>query len=156
MTLRLDGNGIPFAMDRHRSASSSGRAPGFTLLELLVVLVILGLIGAIAAPRVFNWLERANVDAARLQMEALGGSIDLYRLEVGAYPPTLQALVAKPDGAERWNGPYLRKTVIPKDPWGRDYRYRMPGRHGPYDLFSLGSDGVEGGEGSSADIVSWK
>ena len=107
-------------------------------------------------PQVFKWLERANVDAARLQIEALSGNIDLYRLEVGAYPPTLEALVAKPDGAKRWNGPYLKKTVIPKDPWGRDYRYRVPGRYGPYDLFSLGSDGFEGGEGHKADIVSWK
>ena len=63
---------------------------------------------------------------------------------------------AEPDGAERWNGPYLRKTVIPKDPWGRDYRCWVPGRHGPYDLFLLGSDGTEGGEGHKADIVSWK
>ena len=156
VTLPAEGIKIPFAMGQLPSASSSARAHGFTLLELLVVLVILGLIGAIAVPQVFKWLERANVDAARLQIEALSGNIDLYRLEVGAYPPTLEALVAKPDGAKRWNGPYLKKTVIPKDPWGRDYRYRVPGRHGPYDLFSLGSDGFEGGEGHKADIVSWK
>ena len=138
------------------TASPFSRARGFTLLELLVVLVILGLISAIAVPQVFKWLERANVDSAKLQIEALGGAVDLYRLEVGAYPPTLKALVAKPDGVDRWNGPYLGKSIVPKDPWGRDYRYRVPGRHGPYDLYSLGSDGLDGGEGHKADIVSWK
>ena len=132
------------------------RARGFTLLELLVVLVILGLIGAIAAPQVFKWLEKANVDAARVQIEALGNSIELYRLEVGTYPPTLAALVKKPAGVDRWNGPYLRKSTLPQDPWNRDYQYRMPGEHGDYDLYSLGADGVEGGEGNNADITSWQ
>ena len=128
---------------------SEKRARGFTLLELLAVLVILGLIGAVAAPRVFKWLDKA-------QIEALSISIDLYRLEVGAYPPTLEALVTQPSGVGRWNGPYLRKPVLPKDPWGHDYQYRLPGQHGSYDLYSLGADGVEGGEGNNADLTSWK
>ena len=126
------------------------------MLELLAVLVILGLIGAIAAPQVFKWLDKANVDATRIQIEALGNSIDLYRLEVGAYPPSLEALVEKPAGVDRWNGPYLKKNTIPKDSWENDYHYRLPGEHGPYDLFSLGGDGVEGGDAENADIVSWQ
>ena len=138
------------------SIRSRTRSGGFTLLELLAVLVILGLIGTVVTPRVFKWLEKANADAARVQIEALGGSIDLYRLEVGSYPPTLEALVKKPGGVRKWNGPYLRKTSIPRDPWGREYRYRAPGKHGPYDLYSLGADGVEGGDGSDADVKSWE
>ena len=86
----------------------------------------------------------------------LGTGIDLYRLEVGSYPPTLDALISKPAGVEEWNGPYLKKTVVPKDPWGRDYIYRYPGQHGPYDLVSLGADGTEGGDGENSDIVSWR
>ena len=132
-----------------------GRA-GFTLLELLVVLAILGLIATFAAPQVLKWLSGAKSDAARIQIEALGTGIDLYRLEVGNYPPTLDALVERPPGAEKWNGPYLKKTVVPKDPWGRDYIYRQPGEHGPYDLMSLGADGAEGGNGEDGDVVSWR
>lgn len=150
------GATMPSAMSRHRSTASPIRPAGFTLLELLAVLVILGLIGAVAAPQVFKWLDRANADAARVQIEALGGTVDLYRLEVGVYPPSLDALVSKPAGEERWNGPYLKKVAVPKDPWGNDYRYRLPGQHGPYDLYSLGADGAEGGDGSNADIASWE
>ena len=132
------------------------RMRAFTLIELLAVIAILGLIAAFAVPQVLKWVSGARSDSARIQIEALGASIDLYRLEVGSYPPTLEALVEKPHGAERWNGPYLKKRVIPKDPWGHDYVYRYPGKNGGYDLMSLGSDNSEGGEGEQKDIVSWE
>ncbi|HSS65384.1 MAG TPA: type II secretion system major pseudopilin GspG [Gammaproteobacteria bacterium] len=132
------------------------RSPGFTLLELLVVMAILGLIVTFAAPRALKWLSGAKSDSARIQIEALGTGIDLYRLEVGSYPPDLEALVTQPSGADRWDGPYLKKSTVPKDPWGRDYIYRQPGEHGAYDLYTLGADGQEGGSGEDADVVSWQ
>jgi general secretion pathway protein G len=57
---------------------------------------------------------------------------------------------------DSWRGPYLNKSELPKDPWGRPYVYRSPGQHGDYDLLSYGPDGVEGGEGENSDITSWK
>lgn len=141
-------------LDWHRRNIATAR--GFTLLELLVVLAILGMIAAFAAPRVFKYLASARADSARVQIENLGQGIDLYKLEVGNYPPDLEALVQPPSGEERWNGPYLKKSVVPKDPWGNDYLYRFPGEHGPYDLVSLGADNAEGGEDENADIVSWE
>lgn len=131
---------------------------GFTLIELLVVLVILGLIIGIAGPRVINKLGGAKSDSAKLQIEELGASLDLYRLETGRYPTTqegLQALVQAPSGVTGWNGPYLKKKSVPKDPWGNDYVYVSPGQHGPYDLSSLGGDNKEGGEGENKDLKSW-
>jgi general secretion pathway protein G len=133
-----------------------GKARAFTLIELLAVIAILGLIAAFAVPQVLKWVSGARSDAARVQIEALGASIDLYRLEVGSFPPDLQALVEKPPGAAKWDGPYLKKRVIPKDPWGNDYIYRYPGNNGDYDLVSLGADNSEGGEGEQKDIVSWE
>ncbi len=120
------------------------------------MLAILGLIAAFAVPQVLKWVSGARSDSARIQIEALGASIDLYRLEVGSFPPTLEALIEKPPGVDNWNGPYLKKKVIPKDPWGNDYVYRYPGRNGDYDLMSLGADKSEGGEGEQKDIVSWE
>ncbi len=132
------------------------RLRGFTLLELLVVLAILGLIATFAAPQVLKWLSGAKSDSARIQIEAVSSAIDLYRLEVGSYPPDLEALVTKPSGADRWDGPYLKRRTVPKDPWGRDYIYRNPGENGPYDLYTLGADGQEGGTGEDTDVVSWQ
>jgi general secretion pathway protein G len=131
---------------------------GFTLLELLVVLVILGLLAGLVAPQVFSYLGRAKTDTARIQIENLGAVLDLYRLDVGRYPSQdegLEALLEAPPGAQGWNGPYVNRADALIDPWGRPYLYRQPGQHAPYDLFTFGADGVEGGSGENRDVTSW-
>lgn len=144
---------------RRNGAAPPGRSAGFTLLEILVVLVILGLLAAvIAGPQVFRQLGAAKSEAAKLQLERVSGALDLYRLDVGRYPSQqegLRGLVEPPVGVARWNGPYLKKQESLVDPWGRPYAYRIPGQHGEYDLWSLGADGIEGGEGENRDVVSW-
>jgi len=131
---------------------------GFTLIELLVVLMILGLLASLVGPRVLKQLAGAKSDTAQLQIAELGSSLDLYHLEVGNYPTTeegLVALVEEPSGASNWNGPYIKKNTVPEDPWGKSYRYQYPGERGAYDLYSLGRDNSDGGEGEDMDIVSW-
>jgi len=131
---------------------------GFTLIELLVVLVILGLLAGLVGPQVLRYTGSAKSDTAKLQIEELGAGLDLFHLEVGRYPTTeegLKAIVVRPTGMSAWNGPYLKKKNIPADPWGNEYHYQSPGEQGVYDLYSLGNDNMEGGEGNDADIVSW-
>jgi general secretion pathway protein G len=141
---------------RHRNSKVRRPARGFTLLEILVVLAIIGLIAAIAAPQVFKSLGGAKSDSAKVQIESLSTAIDLYRLEVGKLPPDLEALIEKPSGEDRWNGPYLRKKTIPVDPWGNPFQYQAPGENADFDLYSLGADGAEGGEGENRDVTNWE
>ena len=134
------------------------REKGFTLIELLIVMVILGLLAALVGPRMFGKVGKSKQKAAKAQIALLETALDTYRLDVGKYPTTgqgLEALRSEPDGAERWDGPYLAKR-IPLDPWGHPYEYRSPGEHGDFDVISLGADGGQGGEGEDEDIVSWK
>jgi general secretion pathway protein G len=134
-------------------------SPGFTLLEILVVLVILGMLASLVGPQVFKQLGGSKTKAAQLQIQELSAALDLYRLEVGRYPTTqqgLDALITQPRNVNQWNGPYLKKSVIRKDPWGNDYQYRYPGQHGEYDLWSHGADGREGGDGEDRDVLSWE
>jgi general secretion pathway protein G len=138
-----------------KSKAARRAQKGFTLIELLVVLVILGLIVAFAAPQVIKYVGGAKSDAAKIQVERLSSVLDLYRLEVGRYPTQeegLNALIEKPGDAETWNGPYIKKADSLNDPWGRPYVYRVPGERGDFDLYSLGSDGQEGGEGEAKDV----
>jgi general secretion pathway protein G len=130
---------------------------GFTLLELLVVLVIIGLLAGYVAPRYFSQVGKSEVKAAQAQINALEKALDHYRLDVGRYPSTeqgLKALVERPQGEAKWQGPYLQKA-IPLDPWGRPYQYKSPGEHGEFDLWSFGKDGQPGGSGESADVTNW-
>lgn len=134
------------------------REGGFTLVELLVVLAIIGLLAVLVAPRVIQYLSGAKVDTATVQIDRLAGVLDLYRLEVGGYPSQeegLAVLFDRPLNAVSWNGPYIRNRKSLTDPWGNPYQYRYPGEHGEFDLYSLGADGREGGEGENQDITSW-
>lgn len=138
----------------------SSRTRGFTLIELLVVLLILGMIAGLAGPQIMNYLGDSKAKAAKLQIAEFENTLDLYTLDVGRYPDGqegLQALVQAPASAgDRWRGPYLKKKIVPKDPWNNDYQYIFPGRHGSFDIVSLGADGREGGEGENKDVASWE
>jgi general secretion pathway protein G len=122
---------------------------GFTLLELMVVLVVLALLASIAAPQVTKYLKRAKAQTAKVQVDALSAAVDAFHLDVGRFPTTeegLRALVDRPANARAWDGPYLKKRESLLDPWGHPYRYRIPGQHGEYDIYTLGSDNVTQGE----------
>lgn len=137
----------------------STKNAGFTLVELLVVLAIIGLIAGLVGPQVIKHLGGAKTDTAKLQIEDLSAALDLYYLEVGQYPSGnqgLAALVENPGGLPNWNGPYLKKKKIPKDPWGYDFHYIYPGQQGAYDIFSYGADNAPGGEKENQDINSWE
>lgn len=148
---------IAYLTKRLRMAKSRGRARGFTLLELLVVLAILGLLFAIVGPQVLRFLSGAKSQTAQVQVRNIASAIEYYALDVGR-PPTqeegLRALVAQPAAAANWNGPYLQKPEALKDPWGHDYLFRVPGRDGKaYEVYSLGSDNAEGGNGEAKDLT---
>ena len=137
--------------------STRGEA-GVTLIELLVVVTIIALFAALVGPRLFRQVGRSRTTAARAQMNSFQTALGVYKLDTGRFPSTEQglgALRAKPDGVERWDGPYLPQEA-PDDPWGRAYVYKFPGEHGDEpDIISYGADGQPGGDGEDADIVSW-
>jgi general secretion pathway protein G len=132
---------------------------GFTLIELMVVLVIIGLLAALIVPNVLDRADDARLTAARTDVSNIMQSLKLYRLDNQRYPTGeqgLQALVTKPTTTPvpaNWR-PYLEK--LPQDPWGQPYKYLNPGLKGEVDVFSLGADGKEGGEGKDADLGSWQ
>ncbi len=112
---------------------------GFTLIEILIVVIIIGLIASLVAPNLIGRYERSREEIAKAQVEMLSSGILSFKLDMNRYPSSFEELVKSTD--PKWRGPYLSKQTIPKDPWGRDYQYKTPGDHGPFDLYSLGDGG---------------
>lgn len=138
---------------RHRPAR------GFTLIELLVVLAILAMLAGLVGPQVLNQLGGAKSKTASVQIRDLEQALEMYKLDVGRFPSSdmgLEALVRAPSGVRGWNGPYLKGSKVPEDPWGNPYEYRMPGQHGAYDLLSYGANGAPGGTGEDVDVTNWE
>lgn len=132
---------------------------GFTLLEVMVVIVILGIMASFVVPNLLGNKEKADQQKVVSDISALENALDMYKLDNSVYPTTdqgLEALVTKPSGTpepRNYREGQIRR--LPQDPWGFDYQYLSPGEKGTLDIFSLGSDGQEGGEGSAADIGNW-
>ena len=135
------------------------RQAGVTLIEMMVVVVIIALFAALVLPRMMGQADKARKTAARAQINAFMTALGSYKLDTGSYPTTeqgLQALRAKPENVNNWQGPYTDKE-IDNDPWGHPYVYRFPGEHGDEpDILCYGADGQPGGDGMNGDIVSWK
>jgi general secretion pathway protein G len=144
---------------RRAGSSSIAGIRGMTLIEILVVLTLIGIVMGIVGGNYLGQGEKAKARAAKIEIEQIGQTLDYYKLDIGRYPTTqegLQALLTAPTGVPNWNGPYWKKTTLPKDPWTNEYKYASPGQHGAYDLWSYGADGKEGGEGTNKDITSWE
>ena len=128
---------------------------GFTLIEIMVVVVIIGILGALIIPNVVGRDDQARATAVKSDLRGVANALEMYKLDNFHYPSSdqgLQALVTKPSGfpeAKNYNpNGYLKK--VPSDPWGTPIVYVTNGE--TFDLYSLGADGVEGGEGKNADI----
>jgi general secretion pathway protein G len=128
-------------------------------MEVMLVLLILVIIGSVAGVAVIRFQRNAFMDAARTQINAFKTPLQAYRLDVGDFPASadaLQALRTIPSGLAtptKWRGPYLEKDV-PADPWNNAYRYEYPGKYDPEmpDIWSYGPDGIDG---TDDDIGSW-
>ena len=140
---------------------TAARQSGFSLVEILVVLVIMGLLISVVAPTVLNRADDARIQKVYADFKAIETALKIYRLDNYVYPNTEQSLDAlveastlDPEPRNFKSGGYL--SEMPRDPWGRPYLYLSPGENGEIDIYSLGADGVSGGEGQNADIGNWK
>ena len=133
---------------------------GFSLIEIMVVVIIIGLLASIVAPAVLNRADDARIQKVHADFRNIQTALKLYRIDNFVYPSSeqgLEALVERPTIApvpRNWRqGGYLEE--LPRDPWGNEYQYLSPGESREYDIYTLGADGVSGGDGQNADISVW-
>jgi general secretion pathway protein G len=121
---------------------------GFTLIELMVVITILGLLASITSVAVLQHLKTAKVEATKLSMRGIREGIQTYYIKKNRIPQSLQELCGSEEDEDR----ILPYEQPPKDGWKNDFVY-TPRDKKHYDLMSLGSDGIEGGDGDAKDIA---
>ena len=141
--------------------SYTSKQGGFSLIEILVVLVIMGLLISVVAPMVLNRADEARIQKVYADFKSIETALKIYRLDNYNYPTTEQGLQAliKPSSLTPLprnfkKGGYLAE--IPMDPWGRPYLYLSPGENSQVDIYTLGADGISGGDDQNADVGNWE
>jgi general secretion pathway protein G len=109
----------------------------------MVVVVIIGMLAGAVTLKVVDYMDTAKVNRAKSDIATIVDAVENYKLTHGEYPDNA-------DGLDKL--PLKTRT----DPWGNPYQYNSPGQSEPFDVFSFGGDGREGGEGIDADIYSWQ
>jgi general secretion pathway protein G len=130
----------------------------FTLIELVTVIAIMLILAGIALPAYNGIRNRANKTKAVAEIQSFVTAIASFQTDMGRLPKTLDELVVNPGAGGKWQGPYLQRRKIQKDPWQNDYVYQVPSKEGgagSYDIISYGSDGTPGGTGNAKDIDNW-
>lgn len=142
-------------------------APGFTLVEILLVILILGMLAGVFIAVVGPTREGARIDTTRLLVErSVPEALDRYNMHIGHYPTEeeggLKALTLKPAFQEeetgaKWRGPYLKQE--PKDAWGQELHYEVVDAAAGETVaagYKVWSDGPDKQSGTDDDIKSWK
>ena len=156
---------------------NNSKRRAFTLTEMLIVLAILVLLASLVGPRLLGSKKKADVNAAKTQIGMFLSALETYAIDLNRFPKTdegLTALVSESSGGDAsdldlgddegggdeggssWGGPYLKTTSIPKDPWGKSYKYEYPPTRSKGDLPEIWSLGPDGEEGTEDDVVSWQ
>lgn len=146
-------------MRRSRPGIRTHGAKAFTLIEFIVVATIIGVLAALIVPRFIGRIGGAKQAVAKQKIAVLEAKVLEFQADCGRFPSSaegLGALVRAPgDVGDKWKRPYVKeKDII--DPWGVEFVYRYPGRrNADFDIYTLGADGVEGGENENEDIGNW-
>jgi general secretion pathway protein G len=133
------------------------RRTGFTIVEILVVVIIIGVLAALIAPKFIGRIGAAKHSVAQQKVQEIEKAIEMFHYDYGRFPEAIEELVTRPDDVaeDKWQPPTVKSKDL-LDPWGRAFVYSVPGDHDQsFDLYSLGADGQEGGEGENADVVNW-
>ena len=141
--------------------SYTSKQSGFSLIEILVVLVIMGLLISVVAPMVLNRADEARIQKVYADFKSIETALKIYRLDNYNYPTTeqgLQALIKpsslSPQPRNLKEDGYLAE--VPMDPWGRPYLYLSPGENSQVDIYTLGADGISGGDDQNTDLGNWE
>lgn len=117
---------------------------GFTMIEMMVVLIIIAVLIGVGIKFYSGYIENARVTKAKTQIITMQAALDAYYAEKNVYPASDTELLnagIKP-GSGSWANP---RTLDSKDPWGKNYKYRVDTSNNKDDYkVYTGHDNVQG------------
>jgi general secretion pathway protein G len=120
-------------------------------LALALVILATDFLGYALRPGAFSvQFERAQVSQARVDICNLQRTVRVFTTDGNRLPTNEEGLGMLVGDSNNEQRPYLSGTPI--DPWGQPYLYTVPGRSGEFEIYTLGADGREGGEGLDSDF----
>ncbi len=123
------------------------------MIEMLAVLVLIGLAAGIVAVNVRSYMIKGKQNVARSEIATLASSLEAYYIAYSRFPSNEEGLDILTQISDEIPAPLMDR--VPVDPWGHRYQYNQPGSNSqPYEVFSYGADGREGGEAADKDIRS--
>jgi len=125
---------------------------GFSLVELMVVIVIIGLLAGTVTIGMRSYLLKSKQNVAKLEIAKIHQAADTFFLHHSRYPTSQEGIEILAEKTDDFPDGLL--TKIPKDPWGHDYEYIIPGTDSPFEVICYGADHREGGTGADKDITS--
>ncbi|MDD4873234.1 MAG: type II secretion system protein GspG [Kiritimatiellae bacterium] len=123
---------------KQREEKNRIREAGFSLIEIMLVVAIMGMLAALVAVGLGGRREKAMINASRTSIAAMCTAIDLYEVDTGKLPDSLENLL-RTTGEPNWSGPYIKGAVIQPDPWASPFSYAKKGDHS-YEVRSAGPD----------------
>lgn len=132
---------------------------GFTLVELLIVIAIIAVLTAVGVT-VFSGIQKSARDSKRrADLQAIGQSLEIYKLQNGTYPPS--GWLFSSSGSDPWitglSNAYM--VSVPRDPTnsggppyngGSTYGYYASGYGAPDGTWFMLVAHLENGNNSDA------
>jgi general secretion pathway protein G len=87
---------------------------GYTLIEVLFTLFLVMILVYQVIPRFSSSQESTRLKIDSMNRLRIEGAVELYKLDTGKMPGTIDDLILPPQGAIGWRGPYLER--IPANP----------------------------------------
>ncbi|NLI91853.1 MAG: prepilin-type cleavage/methylation domain-containing protein [Peptococcaceae bacterium] len=97
------------------------RNQGFSLWEVILIFALSGMIAFLAIPSFLPAADRVKSEAHQANLLQIERAVQLYYLDMGKYPERIEALATRPQGEEKWQGPYLWE--IPVYPYDAEKKY---------------------------------
>lgn len=128
---------------------------GLTLVELLVVIVLISLIAVVVGKNVIGSGEAAKAELNVVKMEKVKNLLGQYRLKYNKFPSSLEGLVKSGEDSGKSGKPFfaLASEEDLSDVWNFPFSYKVENGGRSFSLSSLGSDGIDGGEGAKQDVT---